>query len=77
MAVIIMISMWLTRKADVQVASQGKGLERMKKKNLCRLEEIILTLTMLFLPPHPLSFIFSFNDSRPLTKFGGFSLPLV
>ena len=24
MAVIIMISMWLTRKADVQVASQGK-----------------------------------------------------
>lgn len=46
----------------------------MKKKTSVG-SKIILTLTMLFFyPPILYIIIFSFNDSRSLTKFGGFSL---
>ena len=50
----------------------------MKKQKTSLASKILLSLTdPVLLPSHHLWFIFSFNDSRSLTRFSGFCAPVV
>ena len=75
MAVIIMISMYVTRRLDKEMtASVQNGREcAMKNSKLSR--RLILGCVMVFFYfPILYMLIFSFNGSRSLTSFDGFSL---